>query len=303
MFEEISSNRRRSVLIIVVFVLFVTAMGFVFGQLFRAGPFGLILALAIALIMSLISYTQGDKMVLAISRARAVTPEEEPRLHNLIEGLAIAAGLPKPKVYIVEDPAPNAFATGRDPAHSSIAVTRGLMEKMNRLELEGVVGHEMSHIANHDTRVLMITATLVGVVVLLADWTLRSFFWGFGGGRRDNDRSGGDDGAAVWFMLIGLVFAILMPIMAYAMQAAVSRRREELADVTAVKLTRYPPGLVSALKKLLDDQTIVHTASRATAALWIESPLQRKKGMFGGLNRMFDTHPPLEDRIRILEEL
>jgi heat shock protein HtpX len=259
-----------------------------------------VIAVVVALLMAMVSYWNGDKIVLAVSRAKAVSPEQEPRLHNLIEGLAIAAGIPKPKVYIVEDPAPNAFATGRDPKHSSIAVTRGLMDKMNRIELEGVVGHEMSHIANHDTRVLMITATLVGVVVLIADWTLRSFFWGFGGGRRNNQ---GDGEAAAIFALIGLVFAILMPILAYAMQAAISRRREELADLSGVKLTRYPPGLVSALKKLLDDQTVVHSASRATAALWIESPLQREKGFFGGLNRLFDSHPPLEERIRILEEL
>ncbi|MHB8512497.1 MAG: M48 family metallopeptidase [Actinomycetota bacterium] len=302
MFEQIASNRRRSFLIIFVFLLVAVGMGYVFGRLTGFGPGGLVVAAIIALIMTMISYWNGDKIVLAVSRARAVTPEQEPRLHNLIEGIAIAAGVPKPKVYIVEDSAPNAFATGRDPTHSSIAVTRGLMDKMNRIELEGVVAHEMSHIANHDTRVLMITATLVGVVVLIADWTLRSFFWGFGGGRRRSS-GGGDGEAAAIFFAIGLVLAILMPIMAYAMQAAVSRRREALADVSGVKLTRYPPGLISALQKLLDDQTVVHSASRATAALWIESPLQREKGFFGGLNRLFDSHPPLEERIRILQEL
>lgn len=302
MLEQIASNRRRSVAIIVIFVLVVAAMGYGFGYLFTGVGFvGLAVAAGIAIVMSWLSYTQGDKLVLAVSRAKEVTPVQEPRLHNLIEGLSLAAGIPKPKVYVVEDPSPNAFATGRDPEHSSIAVTRGLMEKMNRIELEGVVGHELSHIVNRDTRVLMITATLVGVVVLLADWTLRSFFWGFGGGRRGGSRER-DNGAAL-FGLIGLVLAILMPIMAYAMQAAVSRRREALADVTGVKLTRYPPGLLSALHKLKEDQTVVHTASRATAALWIESPLQRRTGFFGGLNRLFDTHPSLDERIRILEEL
>lgn len=299
MLEQIESNKRRTFALLTIFILVVAGAGYGFGFLFNAGPFGLILALIIALVMAWGSYFGGDKVVLAVSRAKLVTPAQEPRLHNLVEGLCIAAGIPKPKVYVVEDPSPNAFATGRDPEHASIAVTRGLMEKMNRIELEGVVAHELAHVANRDTRVLLITATLVGVIVLIADWTLRSFFWGFGGGRRG---SRDKDGAA-FFVLIGLVAAVLMPFLAYAMQAAVSRRREALADVTAVRYTRYPPGLIGALTKLKGDQTIVQSASRATASLWIESPLQREKGLFGGLNRLFDTHPPLDERIRILEEL
>ncbi|MCA1831516.1 MAG: M48 family metallopeptidase, partial [Actinomycetota bacterium] len=200
-------------------------------------------------------------------------------------------------VYIVQDPAPNAFATGRDPAHASIAVTTGLLEKMNRIELEGVIAHELSHVKNRDTLVMVIAATLVGVIALIADWTLRSFFWGRGG------RGGRDREGAAFFVLIGLVMAILMPFVAGALQAAISRRREGLADVSAIALTRYPPGLVAALKKLRDDQTVVHSASRATAALWIESPLQRTNGLAGWWNRLFDTHPPLDERIKILEEL
>lgn len=299
MFDLIKSNMRRSRILLLSFVIVVAAFGYLFGYLFGAGPFGLILAAGIALVTSWASYVAGDRVVLAVSRARAVTAADAPRLHNLVEGLAIAAGIPKPKVFIVDDPAPNAFATGRDPEHASIAVTSGLLEKMNRIELEGVVAHELAHVANRDTRVLLITATLVGIVVLIADWTLRSFYYGFGGGRRGSrDR----DGAAV-FALIGIAAAILMPILAYAIQAAVSRRREALADVTGVRYTRYPPGLIGALRKLLADQTVVQSASRATASLWIESPLQRERGLFGGLNRMFDTHPPLEERIRILEEL
>jgi heat shock protein HtpX len=300
-FEEIKSNMRKSWLLIASFVIVTGAVGYGLGVLVLggAGPVGLIIAFVIALAMSWASYSAGDKLVLAASRAKKVTHAQEPRLHNLIEGLAIAAGIPKPAVYVVEDPAPNAFATGRDPKHSSIAVTRGLLEKMNRIELEGVVAHELAHVRNRDTRVLMIAATLVGVLVLISDWTLRSFFWGFGGGRR----GGRDREGAAAFALIGIVLAILMPIFAYAMQAAVSRRREGLADMTAVQLTRYPPGLITALKKLRDDQTVVHSASRATAALWIESPLQRGQGFFGWMNRLFDTHPPLEQRIRILEEL
>lgn len=303
MLEEMRSNLRRSRLLIAAFVLAVAAAGYGFGYLFDpvAAPAALLVALAVSLVGAYGAYAAGDRVVLAVSRARPVTHEQEPRLHNLIEGLSIAAGLPKPRVYVVEDPAPNAFATGRDPEHASIAVTRGLLEKMNRVELEGVVAHELSHVRNRDTKVLMVAATLVGVVVLISDWTLRGLFWGFGGGRR---RDGGRQGeAAMVFFLIGLALAVLMPLFAMAMQAAVSRRREELADVTAVHLTRYPPGLAGALRKLLADQTVVHTASRATAALWIESPLQREKGFFGWLNRLFDTHPPLQQRIRILEEL
>ncbi|HEX9695589.1 MAG TPA: M48 family metallopeptidase [Actinomycetota bacterium] len=299
MFDLIKSNTRRSWILIAGFVIVVAAFGYLFGMLFGGGFIGLIIAIGIALVMSWSAYAGGDKVVLAVSRAKLVTPIDEPRLHNLIEGLAIAAGIPKPKVYVVEDPSPNAFATGRDPAHASIAVTRGLLEKMNRMELEGVVAHELAHVANRDTRVLMITATLVGVVVLIADWTLRSFFWGFGGGRRGaRDR----DGAAI-FVLVGLVAAVLMPLFATLMQAAVSRRREALADLTGVKYTRYPPGLIAALEKLKSDETIVQSASRATASLWIESPLQREKGLFGKLNHLFDTHPPLDERIRILQEL
>jgi heat shock protein HtpX len=302
MFEEARSNVRRTWLLIAAFVLVVTGAAYGFGYLLDplAAPAALVVALGISLVGAYAAYAGGDRVVLAVSRARAVTHEQEPRLHNLVEGLSIAAGMPKPRVYVVEDPAPNAFATGRDPAHGSLAVTRGLLEKMNRVELEGVVGHELSHIKNRDTRVLLIAATLVGAVVLISDWTLRGLFWGFGGGRR---RAGRQGEAAMVFFLIGLALSVLMPFMALAMQAAVSRRREQLADLTAVQLTRYPPGLIGALRKLLDDQTVVHTASRATAALWIESPLQRERGFFGWMNRLFDTHPPLEERIRVLEEL
>lgn len=296
MYDLITSNVRRSWLLIAGFTIVVLGVGFVFGQALGFGFFGLGLAAVVATVMSLVSYYSGDKIVLAISRAREVTPQQEPRLHNLVEGLCIAAGMPKPKVHVVPDDAPNAFATGRDPEHGSIAVTTGLLQKMNRVELEGVVAHELSHVKNRDTLVLVITATLVGIIALIADWTLRSFFWGRHGGSRDRE------GAAA-FAIIGLIFAILMPVVAAAMQAAISRRRESLADVTAVSLTRYPPGLIAALGKLRDDRTVVRTASRATAALWIESPLQRGAGIAGRWNRLFDSHPPLDERIKTLEDL
>jgi heat shock protein HtpX len=301
MWDLYRKNTRRSWLLIGGFVLIVLGIGWGLGYLFDWGYVGLGIAAVIAVLMTWLSYRSGDKVVLAVSRAREVSHAQEPRLHNIVEGLCIAAGLPKPKIYIVEDPAPNAFATGRDPAHSSIAVTRGLLEKMNRVELEGVIGHELAHVKNRDTLVMAIAATLLGIVVLVSDWTLRAMFWGVGGRRRGGDR-GGEGGAAI-FAIVGLALAILMPIIAQVLRATISRQRETLADVSGVRYTRYPPGLVSALEKLRDDTTVVRSASRATAALWIESPLQREAGFFGWLNRLFNTHPPLDERIRILKEL
>ena len=299
MYEQLAKNVRRSWLLMIGFILVVLAAGYGFGLLFHGGFVGLIAAAIIAVFLSFLSYRNGDKVVLALSRAHEVSPAEEPRLHNLVEGLCIAADIPKPRLYVIEDLAPNAFATGRDPEHASVAVTRGLLDKMNRVELEGVLAHELSHVRNRDTLVMAIVATLVGVLVLLADWTLRAFFWGFGGRRRDSE--GG--GAAAIFAIVGIVAALLMPIMAQIMQLAVSRRREFLADVSGVQLTRYPPGMISALEKLKEDKTVVRTAVRATGHLWIESPLQHGPGFMGRLNRLFDTHPPLDERIKVLREL
>ena len=301
MWDLYRKNTRRSLLLIAGFVLVVLAMGWFFSYLFHGGIVGVVIAAIIATLMTWLSYRHGDKIVLAVSRAREVTHQEEPRLHNIVEGLCIAAGLPKPKVYVVEDSAPNAFATGRDPANSSVAVTRGLLEKMNRVELEGVIGHELAHVKNRDTLVMAVAATLLGIVVLVSDWTLRAMFFGMGGRRRGRD--GGGEGGAAAFALVGLVLAILMPIIAQVIRATISRQRESLADISGVRYTRYPPGLISALEKLRDDQTVVRSASRATAALWIESPLQRESGFFGWLNRLFNTHPPLDERIRVLKEL
>ncbi len=301
MYEELTSNRRRSALLITAFVVVVLAAGYGFGFLFGVGPIGLIVAAIFAVIMSTVSYRSGDKIVLRMSRAREVSHAEQPRLHNLVEGLAIAGGIPTPRVYVVDDPAPNAFATGRDPEHGSVAFTTGLLEKMNRVELEGVVAHELSHIRNRDTLVMAIVATLVGILVLLADWTLRSFFWR---GFRGSGRSRQAGAAAAVFLLIGLMAAVLMPLFARIMQATVSRRREFLADMSGVQMTRYPPGLIGALRKLNEDRTVVRTAVHATGHLWIESPLDASSQGFGAkINRLFNTHPPLDERIRVLREL
>jgi heat shock protein HtpX len=300
LYEQIAANRRRSVFLIFSFALLLMAIGWVFGQITGFGYGGLAIAAVVAVVYSWGSYYYSDRLVLAMSRAKPADPVAQARLHNIVEGLAIAAGIGKPKVYIVDDPAPNAFATGRNPQHSAVAVTTGLLEKMDRVELEGVIAHEMSHIRNHDILVTTIAVTLTAAVVLLADWMLRSFWFG-GGRRRNND---GNNPIALVIAIGGLVLALLSPLIAQLIQAAVSRKRESLADVSGVELTRYPPGLISALKKLRDDTTVVRTGSRATAHLWIESPLQRQGGGAGAwLNRLFDTHPPLEERIQVLEHL
>lgn len=267
------------------------------------GVAGVLVALVIAGVGAGLSYWKSDSVALAMSHARPADPATYARLHNLVEGLCIAAGLPKPRVYVIEDEAPNAFATGRNPRHAAIAVTTGLLDKMNRVELEGVLAHELSHIKNYDILVSTLAVTLVGVVALLADFSLRFMWWG-GPRARDRQRDGGAGPQAV-LAIVGLVLLILAPLIARVMQAAVSRRRESLADVSGVALTRYPPGLISALEKLKADTTVVHSSSRATAHLWVESPLARtpEEGRLSRLNRLFDTHPPLEERIQALKEL
>jgi heat shock protein HtpX len=283
-------------------VLLVAALVWAVNVLLGFGIAGLIIAFAVAGASSLFAYWKSDAVALRMSHARPADPVEYARLHNLVEGLCIAAGLPKPRVYVIDDPAPNAFATGRDPRHAAVAVTTGLLEKMNRVELEGVLAHELSHVKNYDILVSTLAVTMVGVIVLLSDWTLRFLWWG--GGRRRGSRDNGG-GPAAALALVGFVLLLLSPLIAQLMQFAVSRRREALADVSGVSLTRYPPGLISALEKLREDTTVVHSSSRATAHLWIESPLARdpSEGRLSRLNRLFDTHPPLEERIAALKEL
>ena len=256
-------------------------------------------ALLIAAGMSFASYRFGDRVVLRASRARPATPKEFPRLHNVVEGLCIAAGIPKPAVYVIPEQAPNAFATGRDPEHSSIAVTQGLLETLNRVELEGVIAHELSHVKNRDILVGTLVATLVGVVVLLADWMRRAFFWG--GGRRDRDRGGG--GLAVVLVVVALVLSILAPLMAQLIRFAVSRKREYLADASGALLTRYPPGLAAALRKIAASSNQMRVANNATAHLWFSQPSRQPGEGVSRVERLFSTHPPIGERIRILEEM
>ncbi|MGH9283183.1 MAG: M48 family metallopeptidase [Acidimicrobiales bacterium] len=303
MYDQVAANKRRSALLAAAFVVVVVAVAWAFNLLIGGGPVGMLVALLVAGAVAFGSYWKSDSIALAMSHARPADPAQYARLHNLVEGLCIAAGLPKPRVYVVEDDAPNAFATGRDPKHAAIAVTTGLMDKLNRIELEGVLAHELSHVKNYDILVSTLAVTMVGLVALLSDWGLRFLWWG--GPRHRDDQRGGGGGPAAIMAVLGFALLLLAPLAARLMQFAVSRRREALADMTGVSLTRYPPGLASALEKLRDDQTVVHSGSRATAHLWIESPVARRdeEGKLAWLGRLFDTHPPLEERIQALREL
>lgn len=284
-------------------MVLVAAVVWAVNVLLGYGVPGLFIALIVAGASAFAAYWKSDAVALAMSHARPADPQQYARFHNLVEGLCIAAGLPKPRLYIIDDPAPNAFATGRDPRHAAVAATTGLLEKMNRVELEGVLAHELSHIKNYDVLVSTLAVTMVGVIALLSDFALRFLWWG-GPRRSDRERDGGAGPAAI-IAILGFVLLLVTPIVAQLMQFAVSRRRESLADVSGVALTRYPPGLIGALEKLKEDTTVVHSSSRATAHLWIESPLPRTtgEGRLAWLNRLFDTHPPLEERIQALKEL
>jgi heat shock protein HtpX len=281
----------------------VLAVAWAIDVLLGFGVAGLIVALVVVTIGTFAAYWKSDAVALAMSHARPADPVQHARLHNLVEGLCIAGGLPKPRVYIINDPAPNAFATGRNPQHAAVAVTTGLLEKMNRVELEGVLAHELSHVKNYDILVSTLAVTLVGVIVIMADFALRFMWWG-GPRQRDRQSSGGSGPQAI-LALVGIALLLLAPLAARLMQFAVSRRREALADISGVAMTRYPPGLIAALEKLKDDTTVVDSSSRATAHLWIESPLARTKeeGRLSRLNRLFETHPPLDERIAALKEL
>lgn len=303
MFEQITANKRRSAVLVASFAVVGVAAAWALNALAGGGPAGFLVAVALVSAGAFFAYRKADAVALAMSHARPADPVQHARLHNLVDGLCIAAGLPKPRLYVVEDAALNAFAVGRDPRHASLAVTTGLLEKLNRVELEGVLAHELSHVKNHDIVVSTAAVTMVGAAAVLADWGLRFLWWG--GPRHRDDRRQGGGGAGAVVGVVGYAFLWLTPLVARLMQFAVSRRRETLADINGVSLTRYPPGLIAALEKLRDERTVVHSGSRATAHLWIESPVARaeSEGKLAWLGRMFDTHPPLEERIQALREL
>lgn len=295
-YSSISQNKFKTWLIMFFFIIFVTTILFVFG---KASGYGLSyagLGLIFAGLTSLGSYYYSDKMVLAMSGASQVKKEDNPELYRIVENLSIGDGLPMPKLYISKDPSANAFATGRDPKHAVVCVTTGLLEKLNKVELEGVLAHELSHIKNYDTRLMAVVAVLVGFIAIAADFFLRSLW--FSG---DRDRNGNNNSQMI-FLAIGIAFAILSPLIATLIQLAVSRKREFLADASGALLTRYPEGLASALEKIAADKTPLKRASNATAHLYIENPFEDKKEkrLFSSL---FNTHPPAEERIRILRSM
>jgi heat shock protein HtpX len=298
MYEQIARNKWKSAALVLFFVAFIFVLTWVFEEVTGWGKGGLVLALAVSLLMAAGGYYASDKIVLAISRARPVTKEEFPYLYNVVEGLTIAAGIPAPRCYVIEDTAPNAFATGRDPKNAVICVTTGILQKLNRVELEGVVAHEMSHIKNYDVRLQTVVVVMAGVVALLSDWILRSFLWGGGRRRSRNDRGSGGAGAIL--IVVGLVLAVLAPFFAQIIQLAISRKREFLADASGAMLTRYPAGLASALRKISADTEPLEAANKATAHLYIVNPL---KDIKGAVNKLFSTHPPIEERIAALEKM
>jgi heat shock protein HtpX len=301
LYEQIAANKRKSALLIFFFVALLSLVGFAFAYLLQGGVVGFVIVAIIVVVSSVVSYYNSDKVALAISHAKPADPQQYARYHNLVEGLCIASGLSKPRLYVIDDPAPNAFATGRNPKHAAVAVTTGLLEKMNRVELEGVLAHELSHIRNYDVLVMTLAVTMVGILALLSDVFLRALFWSGGRAGRDNENN---NPLGAILAIFGFVLLIFAPLIAQLMQLAVSRRREYLADASGVQLTRYPPGLISALEKLKDDHTVIHSASKATAHLWIEEPLDTESGKaHTRFNNLFSTHPPLDDRIKALEAM
>jgi len=294
-FDEVRNNNFKSVLLFFMFMIVIALLGLIIGLVWGSIWFGVILALVFGLVYALIAWFAGANMLLALSKAKPVTKREQPYLYHTIEGLALAAGIPTPKAYVIDDEALNAFATGRSPKDSAIVVTSGLLKKMNREELEGVVAHEMYHIKNYDIRAMMIAAVMVGVIMLMSDLLLRTFLWGGKG----NDREGGN--ATIIFIVIGIVLAILAPLIGELIRLSISRKREYSADAGAAILTRYPQGLANALKKIRDDpDPLVDTANKATAHLYISTPFRKKGGWF---QRMFSTHPPIDERISRLEAM
>jgi heat shock protein HtpX len=298
--DRIAVNRRHSLFLITAFLAFVAVFGYVIGYAWIGDPtgalFGLGLAFVVGIISGLATYYGGDRLVLTASRAKEITHDEAPVLFNVVEEMAIAAGLPTPKVYIIDDFAPNAFATGRDPEHASIAVTSGLLKKLGRDELQGVIAHEMSHVGNFDIRYAMLVGVLVGTTVLISDFFLRGLW--FGGGRGGRREGGGQ--AQIIMLIVAILLAILAPLFARLLQLSISRQREYLADATAVQLTRNPKGLADALQKISGDREVLEAANRATAHLYIVNPIKKFEKRARGL---FSTHPPIEDRIKILRQM
>jgi len=294
MYQQITSNKRKSFLLISLFVIILVGLGAIIGKItgnFESWIFGAVL---VSFVMTLFSYFAGDKVALATARAKQIKKEDNPYLWRLVENLSITAGLPMPDVYIIPDQSINAFATGRDPKHSSVAVTLGALNKLDKVELEGVLAHELSHIKNYDIRLMMLVIILVGSIALMSDFFLRTQFF-----RRRRDREEGN--ADVLLFIMGIILAILSPIIAQIIQLAVSREREFLADASGAMLTRYPEGLARALEKIALEGMAMQNPNNATAHLYISDPFGKKK--ISWLHKLFMTHPPIEERIKRLREM
>jgi len=293
MYNQIDSNKRRTWALIIIFVAIVMGLGWFVGYYFNYGYGAIAFAVIFSLVMTLFSYYNGDKVALWTANAQPIQKTDNPYVYRIVENLCITAGLPAPKVYIIPDEAINAFATGRDPQHASVAVTVGAINKLENEELEGVIAHELSHVKNYDIRLMTIVIVLVGLISILADLFLRGSLFGFG---RKSDRDQGGN----WLMIIGIVLIILSPIIAQLIQLAISRRREYLADASGSLLTRYPEGLARALEKIANDKNVLDQTSSATAHLYISNPLKNSGRLFANA---FSTHPPIEDRIKRLREM
>lgn len=294
-FNDVRNNKIKSWLLMLAFIVLISLLGSVIGIWLGSIWFGLVIAILFSLIYSTAGFFSSDKMILTLSGAKPVTKKEYPYLYHTVEAIAISAGIPAPKCYVIEDSALNAFATGRDPKNAAITVTTGLLKVMNRQELEGVIAHEMSHIKNYDIRFMMLTVVLVGIVTLLSDFLLRSFLWG---GKSKNRREGS---GGIVLIIIGIALAILTPLIGQLIKLAMGRKREYLADANGALLTRYPPGLANALRKISKDpDPLVDKANKATAHLFISKPFREAQGF---VTRLFATHPPLDERIKRLEQM
>ena len=303
-YESVDANKRKSWLVIAGFVAFVILSAILIakgiGAYYGYQSTGLEftgIALVISGLMSFAGYYFSDSIILGLSGARPADKRRDFQFYTVCENLCLAARLPMPKLYVIDDTAMNAFASGRDPAHAAICATTGILSTLTRTELEGVIGHELSHIGNYDTRLMSVVTVLVGLITLLGDWLLRASW--FGGRSRDSENRG----SGAIFMILGLVMALLSPIIAQLIQLAISRRREFLADASSVKLTRQPSGLISALKKLGADKEPLEAANKATAHLYIVNPLKNRHDAIGWFSGLFNTHPPLAERIKILEQM
>lgn len=293
MYNQIDSNKRKTWLLIIIFIALISLLGYFLDYMTEGGNSIFVIAIVISILMSLFGYFSGDKVALLTAGAKQITAGDNPYVYRMVENLCITAGMSTPKVHIIEDDAINAFATGRDPKHASIAITTGAINKLENEELEGVIAHELSHIKNYDIRLMTVVIILVGIIALLSDMFLRMTF--FGGNKRDNDKGGNPI-----LLIIGLVLIILSPIIAQLIKFAVSRKREYLADAAGSLLTRYPEGLARALEKIEKDHSILKHANNATAHLYISSPFRGTKKF---LANAFSTHPPLEDRIAKLRSM